>query len=295
MRKVQFYFIVVFIAFMSWQTVLAAEPSTPQGWLQKGVALESQGVYEEAIQMYTRAIELDENYADAYLKRGQAYRVARSTDPMLALADFNKAVALDPTNAEAYYQRGLLLAFILYNEDARTDMKTAAGLGHEGAKQWLATASSRSGADRLAEMKKEAESMGQATGGEEKGSRRDLRDYLPSKNEPMAHFDFDKSNIKKNDHALLNEIALALKDTLPDVKILIVGHTDSTGSERYNTQLALKRAEAVKSYLLSRHGINPDRIAIKGYGENSPIDTNETDEGRAKNRRSHIQIAENDL
>ena len=287
MRKVPFYLIVVSIVFMSWQTVLAAEQFTPQGWLQKGVALESQGVYEEAIQMYTKAIELDDHYADAYLKRGQAYRVAHSTEPMEALEDFNKAVALDPTNAEAYYQRGLLLAFIIYNEDARTDMKTAVGLGHEGAKQWLANTE----AQPLSEMKQEAE----ATGGEEKGPRVDLKDYLPSKSEPMAHFDFNKANIKKSDHALLDEIALVLKDTLPDVKILVAGHTDNSGSEKYNAQLALKRAEAVKSYLVARRGINPERIAIKGYGESSPVDTNETEEGRAKNRRSQIQIAENNL
>jgi len=287
MRKVPFYLIVVSIVFMSWQAVLAAEQFTPQGWLQKGVALESQGVYEEAIQMYTKAIELDDHYADAYLKRGQAYRVAHSTEPMEALEDFNKAVALDPTNAEAYYQRGLLLAFIIYNEDARTDMKTAAGLGHEGAKQWLANTE----AQPLSEMKQEAE----ATGGEEKGPRVDLKDYLPSKSEPMAHFDFNKANIKKSDHALLDEIALVLKDTLPDVKILVAGHTDNSGSEKYNAQLALKRAEAVKSYLVARRGINPERIAIKGYGESSPVDTNETEEGRAKNRRSQIQIAENNL
>ena len=287
MRKVPFYLIVVSIVFMSWQAVLATEQFTPQGWLQKGVALESQGVYEEAIQMYTKAIELDDHYADAYLKRGQAYRVAHSTEPMEALEDFNKAVALDPTNAEAYYQRGLLLAFIIYNEDARTDMKTAAGLGHEGAKQWLANTEGQP----LSEMKQEAE----ATGGEEKGPRVDLKDYLPSKSEPMAHFDFNKANIKKSDHALLDEIALVLKDTLPDVKILVAGHTDNSGSEKYNAQLALKRAEAVKSYLVARRGINPERIAIKGYGESSPVDTNETEEGRAKNRRSQIQIAENNL
>jgi len=140
-------------------------------------------------------------------------------------------------------------------------------------------------------MKQEAE----ATGGEEKGPRVDLKDYLPSKSEPMAHFDFNKANIKKSDHALLDEIALVLKDTLPDVKILVAGHTDNSGSEKYNAQLALKRAEAVKSYLVARRGINPERIAIKGYGESSPVDTNETEEGRAKNRRSQIQIAENNL
>jgi outer membrane protein OmpA-like peptidoglycan-associated protein len=139
-------------------------------------------------------------------------------------------------------------------------------------------------------MKKEAESEGEAIAAEKK--RADLHEYLPSKSEPMIHFDFDKSNIKKDFHAILNELARVLKDKLPDVKIIVAGHTDSTGSETYNEELSLARADAVKSYLKLQHGISPERIITKGHGENNPIDTNETKEGRAKNRRAHIQIAE---
>ena len=75
-----------------------------------------------------------------------------------------------------------------------------------------------------------------------------------------------------------------------DMKIIVAGHTDNMGEERYNDKLSLSRADAVKSYLESLHGISPERIIIKGYGLSNPIDTNETEEGRAKNRRAHIQI-----
>ena len=290
MRKVQCYFVVVLIICMAWQTVFAQEKGSPLEWFHKGVALENKRVYEEAINMFTKAIELDDNYVDAYLQRGKSYRGSRATKPELSMADFDKAIAIDPINAETYYQRGLLNTFILNIEDAQTDMITAAGLGHKGAKEWLGYSPLRTKAEALAEVKKEAESEGKAIATEKK--RADLREYLPSKSEPMIHFDFDKSNIKKDFHDIMNELAGVLKDNLPDVKIIVAGHTDSTGTETYNEELSIERADAVKSYMNLQHGISPERIITKGYGPNNPIDTNETKEGRAKNRRAYIQIAE---
>ena len=284
MKKAQYYLVAVFIICLAGQTVFAQERGTPQEWLQKGIALEERSMYEEAVNMYTTAIEIDPNYVDAYLKRGQAYRVTRTTEPFDSLADFDKALALDPANAEAYYQRGLLYSFILYNEDARTDMITAAGLGHKGAIEWLTPSPPKAEAEKFAEVKREAESEGEAV--EEKAVLPDLKEYLSSRSEPMVHFDFDKSNIKKNFHAILDEVAGVLRDKLANAKILIAGHTDSTGKETYNEGLSVERADAVKSYLESKHGISPERIITKGYGPVSPIDTNETKEGRAKNRRA---------
>ena len=88
--------------------------------------------------MYTEAIELDHTYAEAYFKRGKAYRAYDLTSPKEAMEDFDATISLAPTNAEAYYERGLLNAFLLNNENAMKDMKTAAALGHEGARKWLA-------------------------------------------------------------------------------------------------------------------------------------------------------------
>ena len=289
MRKVQCYFVVVFIICMAWQTVFAEGKGSPIEWYQRGMALKNKHMYEEAIKMYTKAIELDKIYVDAYLQRGQAYGVIRATEPHVSMSDFEQAIAIDPTNAEAHYQHGLLNFFLLNIEYARADMKTAAGLGHEGAKEWLGNFPLKTKAKSLTEIKKETDIKDEATAAREK--RPDLRKYLPSKSEPMIHFDFDKTNIKKDFHFILDEVAGVLKNKLPDVKIIVTGHTDSTGKETYNEELSLARAAAVKSYLESQHGIRPALIITTGHGPNNPIDTNETKEGRAKNRRAHIQIA----
>lgn len=290
MKKVQCNFVVFFIICMSWQAVFAQEKGSPLEWFNKGMALKNNSVYEEAINMFTKAIELDKNYVDAYLQRGHAYWVSDAARYRDSMADFDKAVSIAPTNGEAYYQRGLLNAFLLNNEDARTDMEAAAGLGHKGAKQWLFGSSKITKASSVAEMKKEADSEMKTIAAAEK--RTGLREYLPSKTEPMIYFDFDKSNVKKEFHAILDEVGRVLKEELPDVKIIVAGHTDNMGEAKYNDKLSLSRAEAVKSYLEELYGISPERIVIKGYGMNNPIDTNETEEGRAKNRRAHIQIIE---
>src|SRR4030042_3162681 len=138
MKKIQFCFVIVAIALLSYQTGLAKEKLTPQDWLQRGMDFEKHGVYEEAIKMYTKAVILDKNYSEAYFKRGKAYMASHKTSAMEALSDFNKTIDLEPTNAEAYYERGLLHSFIINNENARADMRTAANLGHKGAQKWLA-------------------------------------------------------------------------------------------------------------------------------------------------------------
>ncbi len=293
MRNLRFYLVVVFMVCMTWQAGFAEEKGSSRDWFQKGQALNNEGAYDEAIRMYTSAIAGDRKYGDAYVQRGHAYRVSQPTNPWPAMADFNRAIAINRTNAEAYYQRGLLNAFLINNEDARKDMLTAAGLGHEGARMWLARVSQETEPEPLVEMAQEAKSEEAAPVTEEK--RADLRDYLPSKREPVIYFDFDKSTIKADFHPILDEVAGVMKNTLPTAMIVVGGHTDGVGTETYNEALSLARAEAVKSYLNSQAGIGPDRIVTKGYGQNSPVDTNETEEGRAKNRRAYIQIYEEQL
>lgn len=75
----------------------------------------------------------------------------------------------------------------------------------------------------------------------------------------------------------------------PDTEILIEGHTDSSGEDKYNQDLSEKRAQSVSNYLKSQ-GIKGGRIVTKGYGENQPIETNETVDGKSKNRRVDIAI-----
>ena len=97
------------------------------------------------------------------------------------------------------------------------------------------------------------------------------------------HFDFDKYNIKEEYVPILNEVVKTLKEN-PFVKVRIEGFTDIIGSKEYNEKLALKRAEAVKKYLVE-HGIPEEKIEIVGFGKERFIATNEDPIGRLTNRR----------
>ena len=87
---------------------------------------------------------------------------------------------------------------------------------------------------------------------------------------------------------LLDDVAQVLNDN-PTIHIRIEGHTDSVGSAKYNRKLSDGRANSVMSELISR-GIEPGRMEAEGFGEDRPIDTNETKEGRANNRRVEMHI-----
>ena len=103
-----------------------------------------------------------------------------------------------------------------------------------------------------------------------------------------ALFAFDKFDLNEEARALLDKVTDWLKEN-PDLKVEIAGHTDSRGSDAYNQKLSENRAKAVYDYLTS-HGISKSRLSYKGYGESQPIATNETDEGRQKNRRVELHI-----
>ena len=77
---------------------------------------------------------------------------------------------------------------------------------------------------------------------------------------------------------------------MPHLKIEVAGHTDECGSDEYNQGLSERRAQIVYDYLTS-HGIDRSRLmGPKGFGEKSPIDTNDTKEGRARNRRTELVV-----
>jgi len=102
-----------------------------------------------------------------------------------------------------------------------------------------------------------------------------------------ALFDFDKSVLKPAAIASLNSLAGKVKSLTLEV-IVAVGHTDSIGTDAYNQKLSIRRAEAVKKYLVSQ-GIEAKRIYVDGKGESQPVADNKTAEGRAKNRRVQIE------
>lgn len=103
------------------------------------------------------------------------------------------------------------------------------------------------------------------------------------------HFEFDKAVIRPESYPILDEVASILKEK-PAMELMIVGHTDSLGSDDYNLRLSQARASSVRNYLIEKGGISPSRLQSSGRGEFEPIASNDTDEGRALNRRVEFMI-----
>ncbi len=101
------------------------------------------------------------------------------------------------------------------------------------------------------------------------------------------NFDFDRADIRPDSEPTLNEIAAVLKQN-PKLEIYIVGHADIVGDFNYNVKLSKARAQAVVNALISRYGIEPHRVTAYGLGQTAPISSNDTDEGRALNRRVEL-------
>ena len=104
-------------------------------------------------------------------------------------------------------------------------------------------------------------------------------------------FDFNKSFIKEEYHNDIKKVADFMKEH-PDTKIVIKGHTDSIGKKSYNMRLSRARAKSLRQYMINKFGIDGSRIATIGYGPNKPIASNDTEEGRQKNRSAEAVIEE---
>ncbi|HVK49558.1 MAG TPA: OmpA family protein [Pseudobacter sp.] len=105
-------------------------------------------------------------------------------------------------------------------------------------------------------------------------------------------FGYDKADLTASTENSLNKLVAILKE-YPDTNIEVQGHTDSRGTDEYNMSLSQRRATSVAGYL-TRNGVASGRVTTKGYGESAPVATNDTDEGRAQNRRVNFLITANE-
>jgi OOP family OmpA-OmpF porin len=102
-----------------------------------------------------------------------------------------------------------------------------------------------------------------------------------------VNFAFDSAELTRESYRILDRVVTGLNDW-PEIRVEIGGHTDSDGADAYNLALSQRRAESVRAYFVSK-GIKASRLEAKGYGETQPVTSNDTAEGRAKNRRVELK------
>lgn len=125
----------------------------------------------------------------------------------------------------------------------------------------------------------------------------ELRAYRAAQNTGMENlrepiFGFDQAQLSADDINHLKQVSIFLKDN-PERQVLVEGFTDSIGSREYNLSLGMRRADAVARQLQAE-GISPERIIIRGLGEDFPVADNSTAAGRMLNRRAEITILTSD-
>jgi outer membrane protein OmpA-like peptidoglycan-associated protein len=105
-----------------------------------------------------------------------------------------------------------------------------------------------------------------------------------------ALFDHDKAVLKQEGKTALHALDQSIKARgAKVVDIRVIGHTDSEGTEKYNMGLSIRRAKAVRDYMVSE-GVSPAIVKVSGKGEANPVASNATPEGRAQNRRVEIHV-----
>lgn len=119
--------------------------------------------------------------------------------------------------------------------------------------------------------------------------QRDAQDRVQITFTDAVLFDLDSDRVKPGYFPALNQLAQAL-NTTPGARLLIVGHTDASGSEAYNQDLSVRRAVNVANYLYQFGGVAGGRVQAEGRGETQPVASNETDAGRAENRRIEVVV-----
>lgn len=120
------------------------------------------------------------------------------------------------------------------------------------------------------------------------GENPDPRDVARALSIQVINFELDKAEIPEVNKAFLDRAAKIMVD-VPDMNLMIVGHTDAQASNEYNMELSRERAESVKEYLVSQ-GVDESKLSTKGMGETEPVADNSTEQGRFRNRRIEFVV-----
>ncbi|MGR4868681.1 OmpA family protein [Variovorax sp. LARHSF232] len=140
---------------------------------------------------------------------------------------------------------------------------------------------------RMEAQKKQMEQATQGTGvGVTQTANNELKLQIPSD----ISFDVGRAAIKSNFRPILDQFASGLRNN-PNAEVRIIGHTDSSGSDSINNPLSIERAASTRDYLISR-GVRSSAFRIEGQGSRQPISDNNSDAGRAQNRRVEIFVGE---
>lgn len=189
----------------------------------------------------------------------------------------------DPSSNQAWYQQpvvcgiagGLIGGGIGYATSGESDQDEGVGLGAGTG----AAIGALLCADRTPEPVAEPEPMPEP-------EPEPVPEFEPVTLSSEVTFAFDSAELRPQAEVTLDEVARRLNEHT-EVNVRIDGHTDSVGSNAYNLQLSQERADSVRNYLMSQ-GVSGNRMVATGYGEERPVATNDTDEGRAMNRRVEI-------
>ena len=161
---------------------------------------------------------------------------------------------------------------------AGTGAAVGAGVGALGTYIW---------SSNLEKQRRDMQAATQGTGvGVTQTADNQLKLEIPSD----ISFAVGRSDISPTFAPVLDQFATGLRNN-PNAEVRIVGHTDSTGSDAINNPLSVERAASTRDYLVAR-GVSPQIFVIEGHGSTRPIATNDTAEGRAKNRRVEIYVGE---
>ena len=245
-------------------------PDYPKGMNNLGVLLEGQGKLEDATELYRRAIHEDQRFPYPYIGLGDIYFQQKQYS--LSAAMYNEALLL--------YQSPAI-------RDKYSDLKLDIPRVKERLAKCQASIPAASRSLKVVKFDMIESQLKEDSTELTRGIQ-----YKPKTRPKIAVsilFEYNRAEISKASIAQMDEIGKALcSNTLKACTISIEGHADATGSDAHNQSLSEKRSASVKHFLSSRFGIDAERLKTIGYGKTRPIDSNDTNAGRAANRRVEL-------